>query len=715
MTVASAAAGNWPKQEENNQKELVAPLREDLKFLKAPPNEDGSPAWMLHDPVRNQFYRIGWKEFEILRQWQHGDIDIIVTNVNTKTTMSITADHVQEILMFLQANQLLNQPSQNFVRRISSKGKGIMTFWVGFLYQRVPLIQPDSFLESTLPLIRLFFLKEFWLVTGAAGFLAGYLTLRQWDSFIQSFLYLYSFEGLACFAVALTMVKAGHEMAHAYTAKRYGLHIPVMGVAFIIFWPILFTDTTDGWKLKTRGNRIKVSIAGVAFEITIAIFAILFWHIVPAGPVKSAMFLLATTTWMATLLMNLNPFMRFDGYYVLSDFVGIPNLQPRSFTLGRWFLRRLILGIKSPCPENLSVVNKTFMVVYAFSTWVYRCFLYTGIALLVYHLFFKLLGFVFLIAEIGTLIVLPVIRELKAWVMLRPQLKFNVHIFFSTVIFAGIVFLLVYPFNIPVNMPAVYKTKNFTRIFASGNAQIKEVRIQHEQKVKKGDILFVLSSPDIEFQKKKAQLRVHQLQIQLKRVNFTKDQADQLQTIEQQLVESLTKLSGVLQKEHQLEIVSPMNGSVSIIADSLFPGRWINESDLLALIIDSDNMIVEGYIHELDRGRIRESMQGIFYPSDTEENKINVHIQSIAPSHADILDEPYLASMFGGALPVREEKNGAMTLQEAYYKVIMRPALKSSKRVKVQRGTVKIQGIPVSYFSKLRKNIQSLLIRESGF
>ena len=714
MTVISAAPGLWPKQEEDAQK-VLAPLREDLKLLKAPPRKDGSPAWMLHDPVRHQFYRIGWSEFEILRHWQYGDIEIIVSAVNRETTLNITADHVQKIQMFLQANQLLNQPSPNFVRRRSLQGKGIMRFLIGYLYQQFPLIQPDSFLESTLPLVRFWFLKGFWLFVGVVGITGGYLTMQHWEGFIQTFLYFYSFEGLAYFIVALTMVKAGHELAHAYTAKRYGLQIPVMGVAFILFWPILYTDTTDAWRLKNRGERIKVGIAGVAFEIMIAIFATLLWHVVPASPVKSVMFLLATSTWIVTLTINLNPFMRFDGYYILSDFLDTPNLQPRSFILGRWFLRRLILGIRQPCPENLCFGSKTFMVLYAFSTWVYRCFLYTGIALLVYHLFFKLLGLVFLIAEIGILLVVPVMQELKVWARLRSQLKFNVHIFLSIVTFAGIVFFLMYPWDTSVDMPALYKAKDFSRIFASASAQIKEVKIRHGQKVKKGDTLFVLTSPDIKFQKEKAKLRVHQLQMQLKRVSFTKDQADQLHVIEQQLVEAMTKLSGAVQKEHQLEIVSPINGNVSNIVDSLFSGRWINESDQLALIVDSDNMIVEGYVHELDRARIRKSMQGIFYAADTEEKKFDVFIQSIAPSHTSILEEPYMASMYGGTLPVREEKNGTMTLQEAYYKVMMRPAAKSFKGGRIQRGTVKIQGEPVSYFSKLWKRIQALFIRESGF
>ncbi|MBU2430431.1 MAG: efflux RND transporter periplasmic adaptor subunit, partial [Proteobacteria bacterium] len=520
---------------------------------------------------------------------------------------------------------------------------------------------------------------------------------------------------LAISAVALTLVKAGHELAHAYTAKKQGLNIPVMGIALILFWPVLYTDTTDAWRLKKKKDRIHIGIAGVAFEIAIAILATLFWHIVPPGPMKSILFVLAATNWISTLAINLNPFMRFDGYYILSDFLDIPNLQPRSFALARWFLRWLILGVRQPCPEIFSLRKKIIMLVYAFSTWVYRFFLYSGVALLVYHLFFKLLGIVFFIFEIYLLFLNPLLKELKIWSTLRSSIKVNVHMILSLTVFSTIVLFLLYPWNSSGSMPGIYKATDFSRIFASASGQIKAVNIQNGQEVKKGDILFVLYSPQVAFQKEQALLQVHQFQQQLNRISFAKDQADLLHVVEQQLVEAMTRLDGAIEKENQLKIISPISGRVFNLAEALVLGRWVNESDQLALIVNFENMIVEGYIQESDRYRIQEFGRGVFYPADTEEKKIHVLIESISLSHSTVLDELYMASTYGGSLPVREDADGSLILQKTYYKVKMKPVQVFSVGSRIQSGTIKFQGEKVSYAARLWQGIQSVLIRESGF
>lgn len=714
MTILTDASIHWPGQDETDQKDLL-PLREDLKLIQAPPNEDGSAAWMLHDPVRQQFFRIGWKEVEILKRWPCGSSRVIVSAVNEETTLNIKAESVLQLHLFLKGNQLLNQPSKNFMHSKASPGNRLMSLMTGILYQKIPLFEPDAFLQATLPFVKFLFSNFFWVFISAAGLIGSYLTIRQWDDFIQTFLYFYSFQGIVASAAAITLVKAGHELAHAYTAKNYGLNIPVMGVVFILFWPVLYTDTTDAWRLKNKKDRIKIGIAGAAFEISVAVFATLLWHIVPPGPTKSILFVLAATNWITTLAINLNPFMRFDGYYILSDFLDIPNLQTRSFMLARWFLRELILGIKQPCPENLSLKRKTVMLVYAFSTWVYRFFLYAGIALVVYHLFFKLLGLIFFISEICILFLKPLIQELRAWAGLRARIKFNIHILLSLAVFSGCAVLLIFPWDSSGEIPGIYKAKDFSRIFASFSGQIKEVNIQYGQKVEKGDLLFVLFSPQISSQKKQAQLQVHHLQLQLSRISFAKDQAVRLHVVEQQLVEAMTKLDGAIQKENQLKIFSPISGHVSHLVESMIPGRWVNESDQLALIVNSENMIVEGYVHESDRDRIQKHGRGVFYPADTEEKKIEVLIMHIAPSHLSVLDEPCLASIYGGVLPVREDKDSSLVLQGTYYKIKMQPASGGCTSSRIQRGIIKFQGKKVSYVSKMWKGIQSVLIRESSF
>lgn len=692
----------------------LSPLREDLELLAAPRQEDGSPVWMLTDPVRHQFFRIGWPEFEILSRWRLGEAAAIVAAVNRQTTLKITPDQVQRVERFLKTNQLLQQRAAAFRHDAASKKQGFFPFLLSILYQRLPLCRPDSFLDATLPLARLWFVPGFWRIIFFLGLLGGYLTLGQWEQFLQTFLSFYSLEGMVYFAGALTLVKAGHELAHAYTAKRFGLKVPVMGVAFILFWPILYTDTTDGWRLPSKKQRLQIGIAGVAFELAVAVFATLCWHLLPLGPWKGVMFMLASSTWIMSLTVNLNPFMRFDGYYLLSDLLDTPNLQQRSFALGRWFLRRLILGIDLPCPENLPGRRRAILITYGYATWVYRLVLYSGIALLVYHFFFKALGILLFAAEAGMLICLPIIRELKAWAGICSQLRMNLRILLSAAILFSLVAAFFYPWNSAIEIPALSRSANFSRIFATQEGRIRESLLAEGRKVEKGEILLIIDSPAIVQQKKQAGLEVELLETQLKRIGFSADHAEQIPIVEQRLVEALTTLAGAREREQRLQIIAPITGIVADVADSLVPGRWVKETDQLASVIDPEKIVIEGYVHERDFRRLSPGAPGKFYPSDSELPPLAVEVKRIAASHTTELEEPYLASVYGGDLPARAEEDGALILQQAVYKVEMEP-LSPLIGGRILRGTVIIQGEPVSIAARVRRSIQAVLIRESGF
>ena len=114
--------------------------------------------------------------------------------------------------------------------------------------------------------------------------------------------------------------------------------------------------------------------------------------------------------------------MRFDGYYLLSDWLEMPNLQTRAFAIGKWWLRKSLFGFDTPIPEAFPVNKRRWLIIYSFSVWVYRALLFTSIAFMVYFLFFKVLGVFLMVVEIVWFLVLSVWNEFKAWYKLRNQL-----------------------------------------------------------------------------------------------------------------------------------------------------------------------------------------------------------------------------------------------------------------------------------------------------
>ena len=179
------------------------------------------------------------------------------------------------------------------------------------------------------------------------------LVLRHWDVFSQAVVESISPEGLLGFAGALIVAKTLHELGHALMATHFGVRVAHMGIAFVVMWPMLYTDTGESWKLHSRHQRLAVSSPESCVELGLAGLATLGWAISGPGWLNTACLYLATTSWVLTLALNLSPFMRFDGYFIFSDLLDFPNLHERSSALARAALRRSVLQLKEPWPGIL--------------------------------------------------------------------------------------------------------------------------------------------------------------------------------------------------------------------------------------------------------------------------------------------------------------------------------------------------------------------------
>ena len=152
---------------DDGPKLLPLPLiREDLKLLPGPRHHDGSPSWRIHDPVRNQFFEIGWLEFELLSRWsEHLDAQSLIARVSEETTLKPVLDEAEDLIQFMRHNQLL-APETAAVRndlrvRLRKQAKPwYETLLHHYLFFRIPLVRPDAFLQKTLPLVEVFFTRQ---------------------------------------------------------------------------------------------------------------------------------------------------------------------------------------------------------------------------------------------------------------------------------------------------------------------------------------------------------------------------------------------------------------------------------------------------------------------------------------------------------------------------------------------------------------------------
>ncbi len=699
---------------------VLPPLRQELSLYPGPAKRNGSKTWVLSDPPANRFFHISWSSLEILSRWGLGNSDAIVESVNNETTLHITPEHVQSMIGFVLNNHLVevrNDTNYGLLLASFRKQRQHWAKWLlkNYLFLRVPLVKPEQILDFFAPWVGWAFSVWFWRLVIIAAVMGGYLVFRQWDSFISTFSAFSSWHQLACFTAALVVCKVIHELGHAFAAQRYGCRIGSMGVAFLVLFPMLFTDTNEAWKLPSRKQRMIIGGAGMLAELSLAIFALLVWSFLPGGLLQSIVFFLATTSWIMSLFMNLSPFMRFDGYFLLSDFTGIQNMHERAFAFGRWRIRKFMMGIHTPPPEILNQRAMNWLTVFGFATWLYRFFLFLSISLVVYFFFFKVLGIFLMAVEISWFICLPVIKEIQQWWMQRHMFRFNKYniVFFCIICITFALFLI--PWSGTVSAPSFWRATEHREIYAPFPARVAEIVVTLGQHVKQGDLLMRLEDPDLEYFIKQANSQKELLQWQMERQSLNDRLLEQGDVIEQRLAEAVSRLREGLDRAEKLLITAPISGVIAEMNETISKGTWVADQEPLFFLTTDSGSVIETFIKEADLRRIDPDAGSVFYSEIPEWEPIECKSIEIDSVNIPEFEEPYLVSIYGGDLAARITPDRRIVPEYPLYRVRQKNCLTQKHPKRIVRGRTTFEGKPESILLKFYRRVSAILIRESGF
>lgn len=698
----------------------LPPLRDDLALLEGPRAFDGAPTWTVHDPVRNRYFRIGYAAFQLLSRWPLGDGRRLLAEVAADTTVAADEADLDRLLRFLDHNDLLAETSPEAARRLADKrarGRQNRALWLlkNYLFLRIPLVRPDGFLTALAGVARPLFSRGFGLASLAAALLGLTLAARQWDAFVHTFLRFLSWEGAVYYALALLAAKVLHELGHAFAAKLNGCRVPTMGVAFLVLWPVLYTDVTDAWRLKSRRERLRIGAAGMGAELMLAAWATLAWSFLPDGPLRSACFLVATVTWLLTLAINLNPFLRFDGYYLLSDWLGVQNLQARGFALGRWHLRETLFGVGLPKPERLGPRLEGRLILYAYATWIWRFFLFVAIALIVYHAFFKLLGIFLMVVELLWFIGRPLADEVRAWWSLRGRLRPNRNLLVALVCLGGLVALVALPWQRHVHAPALIEARQSVALYPPGPARLEAVFVVEGEAVDAGTPLYRLANPQLAQSLRTAELRVAALQHEILRRAVSRRASGEIGVLEEQLAESLADLRGLRAQAARLEVVAPSAGVLTDVPAHLVPGRWLAEGEALGRLVDRSAARLHAYVTAEALARLAVGAAARVYPDDIGRQAMAARVTAIDTVDIAVLDNPWLVSLYGGPIAVQPGRGGAPIPVEPIYRVALAAEDPGAAPDQILRGTARIEAAQESLAARLWRTAASVVIRESGF
>ncbi|POE00725.1 HlyD family efflux transporter periplasmic adaptor subunit [Pectobacterium odoriferum] len=699
----------------------LSPLRDELILHAGPANRDGSPSWTLEDPLRGLYFRIGWAEMAMLSRWSMGNAAQIVAEVNQTSALTLDDSDVQYFNRFLQANSLTrvsgDEAMAQFSRLVEQSRVSIWRKLLkNYLFFRIPLWHPDRFLGATLPWIEPFFSRTFLKLTLLVAVLGLFLAGRQWETFKHTFLHFFTLEGAALAGLTLCFTKILHEFGHAYTCKRFGARVATMGVAFLVMMPVLYTDTSGSWKLTRRRQRMAIGAAGMMTELVLAAWATLAWSFLPDGMLRSAAFMLATTTWIMTLAINLSPLMRFDGYFLLSDGLQMPNLQNRGFAIGRWQMREWLFGLGDAPPEHFPRWLQRTLVGYAFAVWIYRFFLFTGIAILVYHMTFKLLGMLLFAIEIGYFVVMPVVNEVREWSKRRKDYRMNRNMTTTLTVSAVVLLLLMIPWQRGVYAPALLRAEQQSSLYMPVPAMIQRIDVQVGQPVHAGQTLVTLSSDVLAHERQQLERQIATLNWQSTFQVFNKEAAGDHQRVKQEHEAALQKLQVLQRQSEQLTVRAPIDGVVADMATPLETGEWLGQGEWLAVVTKPTGGLVEAFVSEKDWQRLRTGAKGTFYLQDVSRSSLPLTVVEIASTATrDLNAAPELASIYGGDIATLSDAQRKLHPEQAVYRVLLSLPDDYRAQPQVLRGTVVMDGEAQSLLIRGWKVVSAVLIRELSF
>lgn len=648
--------------------------------------------FVVENPLTNEFFRLTQPAYALIARLDPGrTVDEVWREQIEKYPDD--APGQGEVLRLLAglyfANLLQYDQTTNTSDLFERYRKRRQREWRGRLkniwFSRFPLLDPDSFLNSTMPVMGKLLTRWGGVVWVGVILAAFKVVADNWESLMGQSKGVLAPDNLLLLYLGLVTSKTIHEFGHAYVTKKYEGEVHVMGVMLMVFTLIPYVDASSSLGFRSRGQRLMVGAAGMVFELFFAALMTFFWANTGQGSLHDLAYNMMFTASVSTLLFNLNPLLRFDGYYMLSDILEIPNLAQRSATQLTYLAERWLFGVKSLEGPARSRREAFWLSIYGVGSGIYRVLVSFSILLLIADRFF-LLGIAIAAGCAVLWMALPAIRFIR-YLATSPKLERHrprALAVTGMMLLLGLGGLNWLPVPSHFRAPGVVQSREWTQIVNETAGQVVEVVAASKSPVKSGQPLLRLHNSELEFEIRRALASQREIESRIhlavaRRASDIKPLRGLLETATNRLAKLLAdQESLVVRARHDGLWVAPE------LPDTV--GRWMPRGTPVGLLVNPVSFQFIATVRQEEAAALfNRRLTGAEIRLNGQAGKV-IHSPRwlVVPGGQGVLPSPVLGARAGGEMAVAADDPRGVKTAEPFFEI--RAELPSSVALNLLNG-----------------------------
>jgi putative peptide zinc metalloprotease protein len=580
---------------------------------------------------------------------------------------------------------------------------------------RIPLVDPERVLVATAPLARVVFGWwgfAFWLATIVVGSaLAG----MHWSALTHNVAdRVLSSENIVLLLLVYPLVKALHEIGHGMATARWGGEVHEMGVMLLVLMPVPYVDASASAAFQEKRRRIIVGAAGIMVEMFLAAAAMIVWVLVEKGFVRAAAFDVMLIGSASTLLVNGNPLLRFDGYYVLADLIEIPNLGARANAYMLYLLQRHAFGVDHLVSPATAPGEAPWFVAYATASFFYRMSVTFGIALFIGSRLF-VIGILLALWGLVAGLALPLAKGVHR-ILFDPQLQ-RVRgraILVSSLSAAVLLFLvMIVPAPYATMAQGVVAVPERSTLRVRTDGEVIDALPAEDRQIEAGTRVATLADPALagETAVLAAQTEAYRLRLEA----VTNSDLVQANIFREELRRLEAALALNRRRMEDLEIVAENSGRLVLPRAADLPGKFVKKGDLLGYVVARGDPVVRVVVPQSDIDLVRSRTTKVEVRFVGRIDRV-VHaiVEREAPAALDELPSLALSRRGGGDIALDPTKTDAPRALESQFHIDLRVAPQEERMNIGERVFVRFDhgGEPIAL--RLWRASRQLLLRQLG-